>query len=132
MNPFHSDERGFISRTILLAIVVFALLGVVIIDGSSILFSKWQLSDVADAAASEAAFAYHNVHTQQAAQDAAMRVLADRDPDAVIKKLTIDQQTGEVKLTLIKDTPTLFVSHIGPLKDLAHTETTSIGKPAPA
>jgi len=132
LNRFDSDERGFISRSFLLAIIVFALLGIVIIDGSSILFAKWQLSDVADAAAIDAAVAYRTSETEQAARDAVTSVLADRDKDAVIKKLTIDPQTGEVKLTLMKDTPTLFVTHIGPLKDFAHVEATSIGKPPPA
>ena len=129
MNRRLSSESGFISRTMLLWIVVFAVIGVLIIDGSSILFAKWQLSDVADAAVSDAAVSYRTSGSEQAARGAVLQVLADRDPDATIKKLTVDPRTDEVTLTLEKDTPTLFVSHIGPLKDLAHVEATSTGTP---
>lgn len=132
MNGSYAGERGLVNRTLLLAVVTFALLGIVIIDGSSILFAKWQLSDVGDAAASDAAVAYSTSHSVQAARDEAARVIADRDSSAEIKKLTVDAQTSEVTLTLIKDASTLFVNRLGPLKDLAHLETTSTGRPPPA
>lgn len=134
MTGMHPDERGLISRSMLLWLILAALLGIFIIDGTSILFTKWQMSDVADAAAVNAAVAYRDQHSRPAAMDAALSVLADRDPDAVIKPgtrnnpdggLVIDPTTGEVTITLMKDAKTIFLSRIGLTKELIHLQVTS-------
>jgi len=134
LTRLHSDERGLISRTMLLWLIIAALVGIFLIDGTSIVFAKWQLSDAADAAAIDAAVAYRDQHSKPAALEAALAVVADRAPGAVIEPATranpegglvIDLRTGEVTLTLMKDAKTMFVSRIGPLKELVHLQVTS-------
>lgn len=124
-----SDERGMITKTVLLILIVFALLGVTIIDGSSILFGKWQLSDIADSAAIDAAVSYANGHDEKKALESAQLVLNDRDPDAKITGLEVDPRTDQITLTIEKTASTLIIGNIGALKGLAHLEETSTATP---
>jgi uncharacterized membrane protein len=134
LNRLHRDERGFISRTALLFVIIFALLGIVIIDGSALLFSKWQLSDAADAAAIDAAIAYAPSHNEAAAIEAGQATLDDRDSGGTVdaKKTKFDPVTNTVTLVVKEDVSTIFVKRIGPLEKYTHIETTSVGKPPTA
>lgn len=134
MNRLQADERGLISRTTLLFVIIFALVGILIIDGSALLFSRWQLSDAADAAAIDAAIAYAVNHNESAAIQAAQATLSDRDSSAVVdaRKTKFDPTTNTVTLVVKKDVSTIFVKHIGPLEKYTHIEITSVGKPPAA
>ena len=131
MRRLHRDERGFVSRTILLIVIVFALLGILIIDGSALLFSRWQLSDAADAAAIDAAISYETHHSETTAIEAAQATLDDRGSGGavLVKKTEFDRATNTVTLVVKKDVSTFFVKHMGPLEKYTHIEITSVGKP---
>jgi len=121
-----SDQRGLINKSLLLIIVFLLAVGVVIVDGSSILFRSMQLTDVADKAALDAAAAYDSSKSERAAKEAAQATIASQDSQAQITAFDVDPRTGAATLTLMDTASTLVVKRIGFLQHyslLTHTST---------
>lgn len=115
-----------INRSFWFVVILVLLLGIVVIDGSSILFSKWQLSDQADGAASDAAAAYRG-GSVQGALTTAQASLDDRVQGAKVTHIDVDPQTGSVTITVKKTASTLFIKHISFLRGLTELKVESTG-----
>jgi uncharacterized membrane protein len=116
------ESGGFLGKSLILIIVFFVVFGVGLIDGSSILFARLQLGDLADAAATDAAAACRDNHgNTKDAFLAAQTTVTERDAQAVLdpSTFTCNPSTLEVSLTLTKTAGTIFVQHIPPLKHFA-------------
>jgi len=107
------------NRSVAMVIVLFIVLGIAIIDGSSILFGKWQLSDAADAAAIDAAVAYESSKSLDEAKQVAQATLDDRMDGAKVVKLT-ENDDGSVKIVVTKTASTIFVKRLGATEDWGH------------
>ena len=112
------------NKSLLLVVILLAVLGVAVIDGSSMLFAKWQLSDFGDVAASDGADAYASGASVDEAKTAAQATLDDRQSGARVTKVSVDTRTNEITFIIKKDANALFIDKIGPLEDWVHLSTT--------
>jgi hypothetical protein len=129
-NVRDDESGGFLGKSFLLIIVFFVVFGIALIDGSSILFARLQLGDLADAAATDGAAACRDSKGDtKAATAAAQKTVTERDSQAVVASVTCDPRTLDVTLTLTKTAGTIFVQHIPPLKHFALLSATSTQGP---
>lgn len=117
-------ERGVIGVSLIRWTIILVVLGVVVIEGASILFTAIGLQNAADSAAAEAAATWRKTQDLQAARAVAVRTLDDSEHDeARIVNLEADNtEPFELRLTVRKQASTLIVHRIGFLKDLAKVE----------
>jgi hypothetical protein len=118
------DERGILGVSIVRWILVIVLLGLVAIEGGSIIFTTIGLQNAADPAALEAADVWAKTRDFRDARDAAVRVLDEREQDeARIVKFEADGfPPFEVRMTVKKQASTLLIHRIGFLEGLAQVE----------
>ena len=118
------DERGVIGVSLIRWTIVIVLLGTVVIEGASIIFTTIGLQSAADAAASEAASVWRRTQDLEAATTAAARTLDEHEQDqAKIVSIDADRtEPFEVRLTVRKQAATLVVHRIGFLDDFARIE----------
>ena len=118
------DERGLIGFSLVRWIIVIVLLGVVVIEGGSIIFTTLGLQNAADGAAFEAARAWEETRDLRAATDAARRTLDNREQDEA-RLVSIDAdniEPFEVRITVRKRAATMIVHRIGFLEEYASVE----------
>lgn len=99
------------NKSLALMVIMFVVLGIAIIDGSSILFGKWQLSDAADAAAIDAAISYSKSQDLDAAKATAQSVIDERLEGAMVVKITASDE-GAVTVIVTKEAATFFVRRV--------------------
>ena len=118
------DERGLIGFSLVRWIIVIVLLGVVVIEGGSIIFTTLGLQNAADGAAFDAARTWEETRDLRAATDAARRTLDNREQDEA-RLVSIDAdnlEPYEVRITVRKRAATLIVHRIGFLTEYASIE----------
>ena len=129
--PGLGDERGLVGRSIVILMLLIVVIGVFVIDGASILFTKLSLQNTADQVASDAAADYNRNHSKDGATQVAVQSLDDHDAGAKFaggtgKAIRFDfPNAGEVTITLKKRATTLVVQRVGFLEDLAIEKATS-------
>lgn len=118
------DERGLLGFSLVRWILVLLLLGIVVIEGGSIIFTTVAVQNAADPAALEAADVWAKTRDFREAREAALRVLDEREQDeARIVKFEADGfPPFEVRMTVKKQASTLLVHRIGFLEGLAEVE----------
>ena len=118
------DERGVIGVSLIRWTIIMILIGTVLIEGGSIIFTTISLQSAADAAASEAASVWRRSQDLEAATTAADRTLDEHEQDeARIVNIEADRsEPFEVRLTVRKQAATLIVHRIGFLEDFARIE----------
>lgn len=118
-----------INKSLWFVVILVAILGMVIIDGSSILFTKWQLSDQADGAVSDTAdVAANSNSSEEALKEVAQASLNDRMEGATVRKVEIDDDNGTVTIVVTKTASTFFVKHISALRGLTELRVESTWK----
>lgn len=133
MNSHRQDERGgFLGKSFILIIIFFVVFGIALVDGSSILFARLQLGDLADVAATDAAARCRDTGGDaKAAYEAALETIADRDPGAQLENSSFvcDRRTLAVTMTVTKKANTFVIQYIGPLKKFADLRATAHQEP---
>jgi Flp pilus assembly protein TadG len=120
------------NKSLVLIVIVFALLGIAVIDGSSLLFAKWQLSDFGDVAASDGADAYAGSKSVDSAKQVAQATLDDRQSGANVTKVTVDPRTSEITFIIKKDANALFIDKVGATEEWVHlTSVKTVPIPTP-
>jgi len=110
-----AGERGAVGTIIIVWIVVTALVGVAVIDASSIFLTRFRLSDVASTAATQAANAYRGDRSVEGACQAAVQSIGSDDADAQIAKkngCVVNPTTGQVTITVRKSAQTILAGRI--------------------
>jgi hypothetical protein len=118
------EERGVVGVSLIRWTIILLILGVVVIEGASIIFTAIGLQNAADGAVAEAAGTWRRSQDLQAAKDAALRVLDESEQDDA-RLVSIDADATEpfeVRITVRKQASTLIVHRIGFLKDFARVE----------
>ncbi|HEV3475412.1 MAG TPA: hypothetical protein VG602_08605 [Actinomycetota bacterium] len=128
MNARLRDERGFVIASLLRMTLILLILGLVAVEGGSILYASLSIQDAADAAAINAADQLRVSRSPSAAQEEASRTLGDRDPDAQLVRFEV-LPDSTIKIRVRKQASTIFVHRIGFLEDFAVVEATSMGRP---
>jgi len=108
-------EAGIVGKIIVVWLLVVAVIGVVALDGGSILFTRFRLSDAAATAASAGAQAWSDGHDAEAACAAALKSVEQDGADASRTKgwCKVNPKTGEITITLRKRAKTVLAWRLG-------------------
>lgn len=109
-------------------VVVLGVLGLLSFDGVSLVQARFQASDRAATAASDAADAYKSSKDPQQAYDAAVATL--KDHDTIETKTFTVADDGTVTLRLHHEATTLFLHRVRALRRWADAVGTGEGRPA--
>jgi hypothetical protein len=113
------DEAGLIGKVAVVWIVVLLLVGLLLLDGLSIVLATFRLSSTAQAAASTAATTYKNLHdATQACAAAEPGLLGD---DVAVPEnegwCRIDPDTGAATITLKTEASSLVLGRLSLTQD---------------
>jgi Flp pilus assembly protein TadG len=128
MKPRLADERGFVIASLLRLVFILLVLGLVVVEGGSILFTRLTLGDAVEYAATQGAAQLQSSRSPQAAQAATAEALAERETDATLTRFEV-LPDGGVRVTATKQAATVLVHRISFLEDLARVEATASGRP---
>jgi Flp pilus assembly protein TadG len=114
-------ERGVIGVSLIRWTIVLVLLGVVVIEAGSIIFTSLSLQNAADGAAARAAATWRKTQNLESAREMAIRTLDEREEDeARLVSIEADNtEPFELRITVRKQAATLIVHRIGFLKGFA-------------
>lgn len=130
LRRLHRDEHGFLTAFMIRTAVVLVLLGLVVVDGGAVIFTRLQSQDIAETAAAVAAGAYKESRDRRIAIQAAETAVADKDRNArLIRRSVVFGQDGTVRLRVRKRAPTVVVQHLGFLKHLHVATGSAVGDP---
>lgn len=131
-----ADERGLVGYSLIRWTIILVILGLVAIEGGSIIFTAIGLQNAADAAAVEAADAWDKTHSLALAESAAREALDDRQRDdarIVPDSFEADRSDPfEVRFEVVEQATTLLVHRIGFLEDLAEVRVDASARPVEA
>jgi hypothetical protein len=125
----HREQAGLVGKFIVGWLLIVAVFGIGAIDGVSIAFTTFRLSDVAAGAASEAASRYEGTGDDRLACDDAARWIDGQDPDVTLTRCRVDR-SGVVTVTVRKTATTLVVGRLEFLAKYGRVvRTESVGRP---
>jgi hypothetical protein len=126
------DQAGLIGKVAVVWIVILLVVGLLVLDGISIVLTTFNLSSTAQGAASTAATQYHSVH------DAAKACLA-AEPALLNDNVTppnndtwckIDPATGQATITLKTTASSLILGRLSFTRDFTKVEVKEEAQPA--
>ncbi|HEX3298859.1 MAG TPA: pilus assembly protein TadG-related protein [Actinomycetota bacterium] len=126
------DQAGLIGKVAIIWIVVLLVIGLLVLDGISIVLTTFKLSSTAQGAASTAATNYHSLHDATKACLAAEPDLLTDNVD-VPKNATwckIDPTSGQATITLKTTASSLILGRISFTKGLTEVEVKEEAAPA--
>jgi uncharacterized membrane protein len=129
LRTLHTDQRGILASFLIKLIVAFAVVGLVLIDGTAIVLNRLQTDDVADLAAREAAKSFEGSGSVQLARQAVFETLEEKNPTAKMKSLVV-RTDGSVVVTITRRAETLVAEHIGFMKGLTFAKVRAVGRPS--
>lgn len=128
-----ADERGVVGVPLIRWAIILILLGLVAIEGGSIIFTTIGLQNASDAAALEAADIWEDTGNITQARRAARETLDDRDhQEAEILEDSFEADRSdpfEVRFTVVEQASTLIVHRIGFLEDLGRVTVEASARP---
>ena len=126
------DQAGLIGKVAIIWIVILLVVGLLVLDGISIVLTTFKLSSTAQGAASTAATTYHSGHdVQQACQTAEPDLLNDNvDVPKNTTWCKIDPTSGQATITLKTTASSLILGRISFTKGLTQIEVKEEATPA--
>jgi hypothetical protein len=126
------DEAGLIGKVAVVWIVLLLVVGLLVLDGISIVLTTFRLSSTAQGAASTAATQYHNLRD---AADACGVAAGDLIRDSVPvpdndKWCKIDTASGVATITLKTTASTLVLGRFSFTRDLTDVNVKETAEPA--
>jgi hypothetical protein len=126
------DQAGMIGKIAIVWIVVLLLVGLLILDGISIVLTTFRLSNTAQAAATTAATTYKNT---QDAKDACIAAEGDLISDAVPVPTSdawckIDTSNGQATISLKSTASALVLGRLSFTRDLTKVSVKESAQPA--
>jgi hypothetical protein len=127
--PLH-DETGLVGKIVMVWLLVVVLLGVAAVDATSILFTRFRLSDLAVEAANDASTALVQGTTPAEACALAADTVATTDPEARLAKdgCKVDTTTTTVTIKVRKTASTFVAGRVSFTEDFAKvTQVETVG-----
>lgn len=106
------DERGILIAALVRLVIFFALLGLVLFEAGSVIWSRLSVQDTADAAATTAVTAYRDSKDVRVAEQEALRTVEDKDETAQMTFFQVHAD-GSVTVRVRKTAQTLVIQHVG-------------------
>jgi hypothetical protein len=132
MMPLHRDERGIVASWLIKVILGIAVIGLVFVEGGSILFAKFSAQDAAETGANAGIEALaSNPRDCQGAVDVASAKVHERDPEIrVVAEKTTCLPGGSFRMRVRKEAATIVVGRISAISDWATVEGDATADPA--
>ena len=132
VSPSLHDEAGLIGKVAVFWIVLLLVVGLLVLDGISIVLTTFRLSSTAQGAASTAATQYHNLHDTT---DACRVAEGDLITDSVTvpdndKWCKIDTGSGVATITLKTTASTLVLGRFSFTRDFTDVNVKETAEPA--
>jgi Flp pilus assembly protein TadG len=130
MTSLHADQRGIVVSFLLRVVLGIFLVGLIFVEGGSILFTELKVRDTAESGAN-AGVGYLSSHPSEcrgAGQIAAQSV-TDEDPDMEILGMTC-LPDGRFRITVRKEASTFVVGRISTIESWAVAKTAATARPA--
>lgn len=126
------DQAGLIGKVAIVWIVVLLLVGLLVLDGISIVLTTFKLSSTAQGAASTAATSYHSAHDATKACQAAEPSLLNDNVDVPNNDTwcKIDPTSGQATITLKTTASSLILGRISFTRDLTKVDVKEEADPA--
>jgi Flp pilus assembly protein TadG len=125
------DEHGLVGKSVVITMILIAVIGVGVIEGASILFTRLSLQNTADQVAADASLDYNSNHSSAGAQQVALQSLKEHDEDAHLVNIQFDvPKAGDVTVKIKKKATTFIVQHVSFLKKLAVAKVTATSGPS--
>jgi uncharacterized membrane protein len=129
LRRLHSDERGIITAFFVKLVLVFVLVALVVVDGTSIVLNRLQTDDVAQIVAREAARTFEGSASVHETRQAVLDTLEEKNPTARMKSVVV-RTDGSVEVTITRRASTVVTQHIGFLEGLTLAKTRAVGQPS--
>jgi hypothetical protein len=129
MRSILRDERGILASYLIKLVLGLAILGLVVVEGGSILFAHLRVRDAAESAAQVGANAFDGSRNVDAARDAARQEARNRGA-RLAKPFTVQPVSGRVEVTVVGEANTLLVKHIGFIDQWAVVRVTQSATPS--
>jgi uncharacterized membrane protein len=131
-SPSLHDQAGLIGKVAVFWIVVLLLVGLLVLDGISIVLTTFRLSNTAQAAATTAATQYKNLHdTGKACTLASADLIADGVPTPGNESwCKIDTSTGQATIQLKSSASTLVLGRFSFTQDFTKVSVKESAEPA--
>ncbi|MGH2696245.1 MAG: hypothetical protein ACRDIW_04550 [Actinomycetota bacterium] len=123
-----ADERGIVVSFLVKAILGLVVVGTLLIEGGSILFTRLRVQDVAESAATAGAAQLMQSRDCSGAGEVATVTAHDKDSRARVRSYQCHQD-GRFTVVLTKRADTLYVHMIGFLEDLTLARTQVTAEP---
>jgi Flp pilus assembly protein TadG len=123
-----ADERGIVVSFLIKAILGLVVVGTLLIEGGSIMFTKLRVQDVAESAATAGAAHLMQSRDCSGAGEVATVAAHDKDSGARVRSYQCHQD-GRFTVVLTKRVDTLYVHMIGFLEDLTLARTQVTAEP---
>jgi hypothetical protein len=105
-------KRGVLLGLVLPTALFIGALGLIINDAGHLLAAQVRAESVARAAAASGADTWFRTHRDDLAKKDALSAAREKDPDAVVDWIQVDQHTGSVTVRVEKKATTLVVERI--------------------
>jgi hypothetical protein len=130
--PSLHDEAGLIGKVAVVWIVALLLIGLLLLDGLSIVLTTFKLSNTAQGAASTAATMYKNLHSEDKACTAAEASLLTDDVPVPENDTwcQIDETSGEATIQLKKTATTIVLGRVSFTEDLTKVKVDETAQPS--
>lgn len=109
-------------------LLVLALIGMVLVEGGAVVFSKLQAQDVAESAAVAGASSWWHTKDVTTARKQALLLTSDKSPRAKMTAFTLNSD-GSVSVSIRLRANTLLLQHIGFLEPYTVTRATATAEP---
>jgi hypothetical protein len=130
MTSLHADERGIVASWLIKVVVGIALVGLVFVEGGSIIFTRLKVQDTAESGAN-AGIGYLSANPDQctAAGEIGIQAVLDKDPTVKILEYAC-LPDGRFRITVQKRASTILVGRISATRDWALARSTASARPA--
>jgi hypothetical protein len=126
----HADQRGIVVSFLIRVLVGIALVGLVFVEGGSILFTKLRVQDTAESGANSGVGALSTSPADCTAAGAmAAQTVHDKDPEIEITGFTC-LPDGRFRISVRKEASTIVVGKISAIERWAVARSTATARPA--
>jgi Flp pilus assembly protein TadG len=130
MTSLHADQRGIVVSFLLRVVLGIFLVGLIFVEGGSILFTELKVRDTAESGANAGVgHLSQNPGECQGAGQIAAQAVTDKDPDMEILGMTC-LPDGRFRITVRKEASTIVVGRISSIESWAVAKTTASARPA--
>jgi Flp pilus assembly protein TadG len=130
VTSLHADQRGIVVSFLIRVLLGIAIVGMVFVEGGSILFTKLRVQDTAESGANSGVGALStNPGECTAAGTVAAQTVHDKDPEIEITGFTC-LPDGRFRITVQKEASTIVVKNISAIEDWALARSTATARPA--